>query len=210
MEISQRIGKSKVSKQLVKKVGQNLMPKFRITEEMKPVYASMHNYFHGIESQIPISKGIALVGDYGVGKTTAFKVFHTYLKTYFRFTENLFVISSVEDLIAELNHSDWIEKKLTYNYNRDPRGGIAFNPKNVLINEFGYIYDIKNYGTNVNELVEAWLMKRYDIYQQYGKVVHITTNFGTRGMKDNFHEKLIDRFKEMFHFVPFHGKSLRK
>lgn len=191
-------------------VGKMLIPDFRITEDMKPVYAALHSYFHGNEDEIPLGKGIALGGKYGVGKTTAFRVFHTYLKTVYRFTDRLFIISSVEDLIAELNQHTWINQKLTYNNVEDPRGGVRYNPRHVLINEFGYMYNIKSYGTDVNELIEAWLMKRYDIYQQYGKVVHITTNFDTDAISSNYHAKLVDRFREMFHFVEFPGRSLRR
>lgn len=207
------LGLKQVSADVVFRVGTELLKPsgkvFRITEDMAPVYKSLHDYFHGIEGEIPFTKGICIVGGYGTGKTTAFRVFHKYLTTYYAFTDNLFVPSSVEDLIAELNQSDWINQKLTYNKQTDSKGAEFLNPRHVLINEFGNQYDIKSYGTDVNQLIEAWLMKRYDIFQQHGKVVHVTTNFGTTGLKNAFHAKLIDRFKEMFHFIKLDGESFR-
>jgi DNA replication protein DnaC len=169
----------------------------------------MHDYFHGC-GNLDLDKGLALIGKFGVGKTTAFRVFHEYLKTKYPFNANLFIVSSVEDLINELNENDWVNKKHTNNLKIDARGGIYKDPKHILINEFGFQYGIKSYGTDVNELIEAWLMKRYDIFQQHKKVVHITSNFSKKEIEAKFHAKIVDRFKEMFNFIEFKGESLRK
>lgn len=198
-------------------VGNKEVYKFSLDSNLKKLYAKLFNYFHGIEYKdcctehgLNLNKGIALVGAFGVGKTTAMRVFHSYLKTTMRQNPNLFVISSVEDLINELQDKDWIKNKLAYNTRENSAGGIDFRPRHVLVNEFGYKYDIKKYGTNVNELIEAWLMKRYDIFQEHRKLVHITTNFGTKELKDNFPPKIVDRFREMFNFIELKGSSLRR
>lgn len=191
------------------KTGKELIPGFNIDPFAKQVYAALHNYFHGIEGEIDLNKGIALVGKFGVGKTTAMRVFHNYLKIYFPFHSNLFVFSTLEDLISELKCNDWTNKKLTYNLKETPSGGLYKDPRHVLINEFGHSYNIKSYGSDVNELIEAWIMKRYDIFQEHRKVVHITSNYGKKDLKEMFSEKLVDRFKEMFHFVELKGESKR-
>jgi len=191
-------------------IAKNTIKNFKLTDEMKPVYSKLFDYFHGIPGELDLNKGNAIIGNYGVGKSTAARLFHKYLATVFPFNQNMFIISSVEDLLAELSDKNWIEGKLTYNMMENTRGGFEMKPRHVLINEFGFKYDIKNYGSDVNELIDAWLMKRYDIFQQYGKVIHITTNFGTTELKNSFHPKLVDRFREMFNFIELKGNSLRK
>lgn len=193
------------SEQMLIRIARSLLPDFKVTDQ--DIYRYMFDYFHG---KLDTRKGIALFGNFGAGKTTAFKVFHTYLKTRYPFTSNLFVISSIEDLISELNNQNWIDRVLTNNKKTDPRGGSYNDPKHVLINEFGFRYNIKNYGTDVNELIEAWIMKRYDIFQQFGKVVHITSNFNAKELEEKFHTKIVDRFREMFEVKEFKGESLRK
>jgi DNA replication protein DnaC len=197
-------------KQRVVEVGKRLYKDFEINDNLKPIYSALHCYFHGQQGALDLNKGVALVGEFGLGKTTAFKVFHEYLKTYYPFNPNLFVVSSVEDLMNELNSSEWVNKKLTYNIDQSARGGNFKNPRHVLINEFGYMYAIKNYGTDVNQLIEAWIMKRYDIFQEFRKVTHITSNFSRMEISKNFHPKVVDRFKEMFNIITLEGKSLRK
>ena len=109
-----------------------------------------------------------------------------------------------------MSEKDWINRKLTYNTITAVTGAVKRQPKHVLINEFGYQYDIKHFGTDVNELIEAWLMKRYDIFQDYKKLIHITSNFGIKDLQANFHPKVVDRFREMFNFIELKGKSFRK
>ena len=198
-------------KDLVVFYGKQIVPKFKLIDEFKPIYAELFYYFTGNpKSKYDLNKGIALIGTYGIGKTTVFRIFHEFIKQTWRFCPNLFIVSSVEDLSAELNQKSWLNEKLTYYIHENSVGYNEKKPKHVLINEFGYQYKIKNFGTDVNELIEAWLMKRYDIFQEYKKLTHITSNFGMKDLESNFHPKIIDRFKEMFNFIPLEGKSFRK
>ncbi len=170
----------------------------------------MWNYFHGKKGNLDLNKGIAIAGSFGTGKTSAFRIYHEYLRTVFPFNENMFRISSIEDVIKEVSEKNWTDKVLTYNVDINVKSIEVRKPVHVLVNEFGYQYNIKNYGSDVNELIEAWLMKRYDIFQQYRKLTHVTTNFGTDELKEIFHPKIIDRFKEMFNFIELKGESFRK
>ena len=195
---------------IFRKIAEKMVIDFKVTPELKPVYSLLWTYFHGQKGTFNLSKGIALNGVYGVGKSTAFRLFHEYLKTVFPFNENMFRIISIEDVINEMNDKNWINGVLTMNELENVRGGKERKPIHILVNEFGYQYGIKNYGTDVNEMIDAWLMKRYDIFQQYRKLTHITTNYGTDELKKMFHPKIIDRFREMFNFIEVNGKSLRK
>jgi DNA replication protein DnaC len=194
------------NKEEVVNAGKRVVSNFIINN--RDVYAQLHQYFHG-QGQLDQNKGIALTGTYGVGKSTIFRVFHEYLRTKYPFNSNLFIIISIEDLISELNENDWVNKKYTNNNKEDMRGGKYNDPRHILVNEFGFQYNIKSFGTDVNELIEAWLMKRYDIFQQQKKLVHITTNFSKKELESKFHPKIVDRFKEMFNFIEYNGKSMR-
>ena len=55
-----------------------------------------------------------------------------------------------------------------------------------------------------------FMMKRYDIFQTYKKLTHITMNLDTDDIKDMFSERLVDRFREMFNIISLTGKSFRK
>ena len=170
----------------------------------------LFNYFHGLEGKLDLNKGVALVGVYGVGKSTIFNIWHEYLRKYYPFCPNLFIISSVEDINSDVSKEGYLDRKLVYNIKSNSNGAKFKDPKHLLINEFGHSYNIKSFGTDINELFESFLMKRYDIFQQQNKVTHITTNYGTDDLKKNFSEKLIDRFKEMFNIIELKGESFRK
>lgn len=168
-------------------------------------------YFVGnYESKYDLNKGIALIGIYGVGKSTIFRNFHSFLCQAFPFNANLFRISSIEELIDELQEKGWTERVYCMNQKEAARGGLEFKPIHLLINEFGHKYEAKAYGTDVNELLDMFLMKRYDIFQSYGKVLHITSNHDLESLQKNFHPRILDRFREMFNIVELKGKSFRK
>ena len=180
------------------------------TKEIKTLFISLMYYFHGNESELDLNKGICLVGKYGVGKSTIMNIFHSYLKTHFPFNKNMYVISSIEEIIDDIKKDGYVNRLYCYNMKENVRSVGFREPKHILINEFGHNYKIKSYGTDVKELFEAFMMVRYDIFQKYRKVTHITTNYGTKELEQKFHPKLVDRFKEMFNIIELKGESFRK
>jgi len=180
------------------------------TKEIKAVYNDLMYYFHGAEGNLNLDKGIALVGKFGVGKSTIFNVWHNYLKSYYPFNKNLFVITSIENIIDDIKKDGYINRIYCNNMKQNAIGANFIDPKHILINEFGHNYNIKSFGTDINELFEAFMMVRYDIFQKYKKVTHITTNYGTDELESKFHPKLVDRFKEMFNIIELKGNSFRK
>ncbi len=191
----------------------NPKSKYVFTPDLQNIYAKMLRYFSGVEEEgkgdWPLHKSIALTGHYGVGKTTIFNVFHEYIRTYHKFNGNLFIPCSIEEILSVIKNSDWKDSKYCLNRVENSRGGFEYKPKHILLNEFGAKLDVKIFGSSVNDLMEAFIMFRYEIYQRYKKHTHITTNYGTDQFLKMLDPKLVDRFKEMFKLVELKGDSFR-
>ena len=199
------------SKFLIVEYANNILGRDLILDDNnKDIFKNLLLYFLGEEGEYDLKKGICLTGSYGTGKSSIFRIFHEYLRTNFPFNKNLFRISSIEDIISDSTNDDFLNSVYLFNCKENEVGSKLYNPKNILINEFGHKYDMKVYGTNVNELIDMFLMKRYDIYQQYGRLTHMTTNFDAKQLNGLFHPKIYDRFKEMINIIPLNGKSHRK
>ena len=163
----------------------------------------MFYYFLGIDGKPDLNKAILLTGGHGPGKTTLFRVMRNFINQVKPHNENAFVISSIEEIITYGNGIN--ESPLLMNIKND----IA-SPVHLLVNEFGHKYKIKTYGSEVDDIVESFFMKRYDIFQQHKKVTHITTNLSKEDLLENYGPVLIDRFKEMFNIVELNCESFRK
>jgi hypothetical protein len=183
---------------------------YQFTEHNKPILDNLIYYFLGHAKEYDLNKGIALVGDYGCGKSTIFNIFHEFLRTVFPFNKNLFRICSIEDIIEDSAKSDFMSSPYINNVKVDGSGSHYNKPIHILLNEFGHVYNIKKYGTDVNQLIEMFIMKRYDIFQQNGKLTHITTNYFPKQLENHYHPKVVDRFREMFNIIELKGESLRK
>lgn len=59
----------------------------------------------------------------------------------------------------------------------------------------------KSYGTSLDSVIDEFLYARYEIFQQYGKKYHITSNLGIAEFKKRFGPRLVDRFKT-FNVLP--------
>lgn len=197
------------SEDIIKRLKEIAGQEYQWTKEIIKVHDLLANYFYGRKKELDLDKGIALIGKYGTGKTTIFNIWHEYLRIYHPFCDNLFINTSLEEILDDISQQGYITRK--YVYNLDVlHDKTLLNPRHLLINEFGYKYNIKTYGTDINELFESFMMKRYDIFQQRKKLTHITTNFGTNDLKEIFHPKLVDRFKEMFNIIELKGESFRR
>lgn len=188
---------------------------YTFTDQNKQVWSDLFLYFIGsVDCPLNLNKGIALTGSFGIGKSTIFRILHDWMDEKFGFKNpNTFRISSTEEVVNVLQKKDWMSDVLVHNvYDGSYGFGSIGTPKpiNILINEFAYQYDVKHYGTNIKEYIEMFIMKRYDIFQQYGKLTHVTMNFDPKKLDTYFSPRIVDRFAEMFNFIEITGKSFRK
>ncbi len=199
-----------------KMIGLIAGPCYVFTGELKELWNILFLYFIGSEEVekygYSLDKSIALTGLYGVGKSTIFKIIHRWLEWIMIRNANSFRISSTEEVINIFQSKDWLNDVLILNKTENSYGGGVGIPKpiHILVNEFAYQYDVKHYGTDVKEYIEMFIMKRYDIFQDYGKLTHVTMNFNVEDLDRNFSPRIIDRFRGMFNIIELKGKSWRK
>jgi len=199
-----------------------------MTPEHEYLIKGMIYYFNGMEEKAKeygfhISKGIGITGAWGVGKTTLFGAFHEYLAKLCQidYNPNTYRITSLDEIADMLTRVD-IKRDFSnlflLNSIETGDGTIKHKPIHICINELGVRYDIKNYGSDINEMIDIFLAHRYDIFIKYGKVTHMTTNYGAKDLEKIFSKgndrnqdvKLPDRFKEMWNMRNLKGESFRK
>jgi DNA replication protein DnaC len=174
---------------------------FKATEQMRQNLNDLCTYFLGLDGNLSLNKGVYLVGDYGVGKSTLMKIFRQWLADWWPFSGNGFMITSVEEIIEHYKKENNLDK-FTANTNEDKWP----DPRHLLINEFGKELKDKIYGTEANHVMDNVMMLRYDLFQNSGKLTHITSN----SMPHSDNKALMDRYVEMFNIVKMGGNSFRK
>jgi DNA replication protein DnaC len=185
------------------------------TKENREMLNQLFFYFLGSADQckkrgVSLKKGYAILGKYGCGKTKLFKIMHDFLSLNLKTHCNNFKMVSLEDVIKASSKEDFLDSPYVYNISENEHGVPVRKPIHLLVNEFGSKYNVKLYGTDVNELLEMFWMKRYEIYTDHHKFTHLTANTDLSDIIANNPEKVVDRFKEMFQFKVLKGGSFRK
>lgn len=157
-----------------------------------------------------LHKNILLIGEPGTGKTMIMQIFADYLRA--TNNENAYRNISMTQLMNYHKVYGHIDK---YTYNelggakaQDAYDGVS--PFGVCLNDLGLATEKqKSFGTLLTQITDEFLFARYEIYQQYGKRYHITSNLTVKELKERFESRLIDRFKS-FNVIELHGGSRRK
>jgi hypothetical protein len=172
-------------------------PAYEITSDIDHLMKGMIYYLNGNtdkakEYNMDTRKGIALIGIPGVGKTTFMKIMGRYS---FALRINQFSNISIEKIIDRAMQGIIMDE--------------LKKPAHLCIHQFGKKYNIKGFGTDVNDLIMLIMSLRYELFQDKNIVTHITTNFGTKQFQSMFEDDFIDRMKEMFNMLSFPGQSFR-
>lgn len=183
---------------------------YEYNEHNSPVFKLLFDYLRGIPCDVDQSKMIALNGSAGTGKSTIMAVFNKFLNIAYPAPNNSFAITSTEEIVR-FDQKELQDSKLLFNLTFNEHGVKKRNPRNILINEFGRLYEGSNFGTQYLDVMRMFMKVRYDIFQEYGCKTHITTNYRLEQLDEIFNDSILsDRFREMFHFVELKGKSFRK
>ena len=154
-----------------------------------------------------LHKNIMLQGGVGVGKTMLMQVFSEYLMRIRspRFFYNLSVTQMVNCYTLH-NNLD------RFTFNEEEKRGFQCTPVNICLNDIG-IQDKTFFGMDTGLLTDEFLHARNEIWTQYGKCAHLTTNLDDKALRKRFERndgfgRLIDRFKT-YNIIPMGGVSRR-
>ncbi len=154
-----------------------------------------------------LHKSILIQGGVGVGKTLLMQIFSEYLQRTNnpRFFWNLSVTQMVNYYTIH-NNLD------RFTYNEEECRGFKCNPQNVCLNDIG-IQDRTFFGMDTGLLTDEFLHARNEIWTQYGKFAHLTTNLDNKELQKRFKRndgfgRLVDRFKT-YNVIPLMGQSRR-
>lgn len=188
---------------------------FVIDDNNRSVIRFLLYYFNGCplaEEVFPgrgykLHKNIMLQGGVGVGKTMLMQVFSEYLMRIRspRFFYNLSVTQMVNYYTLH-NNLD------RFTFNEEENKGFQCTPVNICLNDIG-IQDKTFFGMDTGLLTDEFLHARNEIWTQYGKCAHLTTNLDDKALRKRFERndgfgRLIDRFKT-YNIIPMGGVSRR-
>lgn len=188
---------------------------FVIDDNNRSVIRFLLYYFNGCplaEEVFPgrgykLHKNIMLQGGVGVGKTMLMQVFSEYLMRIRspRFFYNLSVTQMVNYYTLH-NNLD------RFTFNEEENRGFQCTPVNICLNDIG-IQDKTFFGMDTGLLTDEFLHARNEIWTQYGKCAHLTTNLDDKALRKRFERndgfgRLVDRFKT-YNIIPIAGVSRR-
>lgn len=154
-----------------------------------------------------LHKNVMLQGGVGVGKTLLMQIFSEYLMRIRspRFFYNLSVTQMVNYYTLH-NNLD------RFTFNEEENRGFQCTPVNICLNDIG-IQDKPFFGMDTGLLTDEFLHARNEIWTQYGKCAHLTTNLDDKALRKRFERndgfgRLVDRFKT-YNIIPIAGVSRR-
>lgn len=188
---------------------------FVIDDNNRDIIRFLLYYFNGCslaEEVFPgrgykLHKNVMLQGGVGVGKTLLMQVFSEYLIRIRspRFFYNLSVTQMVNYYTLH-NNLD------RFTFNEEENRGFQCTPVNICLNDIG-IQDKTFFGMDTGLLTDEFLHARNEIWTQYGKCAHLTTNLDDKSLRKRFERndgfgRLVDRFKT-YNIIPMGGVSRR-
>ena len=188
---------------------------FVIDENNRDIIRFLLYYFNGCplaEEVFPgrgykLHKNVMLQGGVGVGKTLLMQIFSEYLMRICspRFFHNLSVTQMVNYYTLH-NNLD------RFTFNEEENKGFQCTPANICLNDIG-IQDKTFFGMDTGLLTDEFLHARNEIWTQYGKCAHLTTNLDDKALRKRFERndgfgRLVDRFKT-YNIIPMGGISRR-
>lgn len=178
---------------------------FEVDENNKEVLKQMLLYFTGNkEFNGSLNKGLMLVGGVGTGKSLLFKVFKDYTMNVIK--KNSFQMHSAIDIIDNVNTSG-VDYLKPYSHNFEGRHAY---PIRCYIDDVASTNEtVKHYGTDIN-VIEQLLSLRYNVFERYGTLTHISSNKYPSQLSDQYDKRIIDRMIEMFNVIELTGNSRRK
>ena len=167
----------------------------------KPEFETMHPR-EGL--RYDLDKGIAFIGDVGVGKT--------FLMEAISLVFGGMKCTEARWLVRELQQEgiNVVDRYGRYSFQSKGQGYDYSQPISLFIDDLGLEdKEVKIYGNQVRTVTDI-LLDRYKWSVNYKMKTHIASNLDVDTLGEVYGYRLKDRFKEMFNVVPWTGKSRRK
>jgi hypothetical protein len=192
------------------KASKNQMGKsFSVDNDNRAQVKLVCQYFAGVETpEINPSKGLALLGNVGVGKTYLMAFFfQNQLQSYTMANCRKIEGQWVEEAAAKDKPAQGVISR----YSAPIQGATNSNPfahvhLGVCFDDLGTeTSPSKAYGEEKNVLAEI-LMNRYESGMPYN-MTHVTTNLSAHDIGIKYGNRIRDRFREMFNVINFPNEA---
>jgi len=189
-------------------IAKNQFNRFILDDENKKTINLLFHYFTGneekcFENDIDLSKGLLIVGGTGTGKSLLFKIFKLYTGEVLRKNSYQFYNSSEIVENVNINGVKYLEK---FNYNFD---GKKANPITCYIDDICSKNEkIKHFGSEIS-VIESLINIRYNIFLQFRKLTHFTSNIYPSEISKYYDLRIISRLTEMCNVIELNGIDRR-
>ncbi len=209
-----------INSRLIKQLALQNESRFKFTENNKPIYKLLLQYFtgnpefekqsmSGSEMSGSLNKGLLLIGSVGSGKTFAMStVFKIYTSQYLR--SNSYQIYKYGNMKHDYGLNG-MEALSEFGKIESSTGGIQRNDtKVVLVDDFLSNGTTVSYYGNKIEFADELIDSRYEAFKQSRKLTHFTTNVYANKMKEVLDERSISRLLEMCNIIEFADNDWRR
>lgn len=186
------------------------LPEFIRNDDNKKVLNALTMYFtdnpafESLNEGWKLSKGIMLMGNVGVGKTTLMRLFANNKKRCFS-TVNC-------DDISKLYQKEGAEAIEPYYDTPITNGDYRFFYQKYIgfcFDDFGSEGSKKNFGNELNVMADI-ILKRYDHKYEFSfDCTHLTTNLDGDQIEAFYGTRVRSRCREMFNVIELTGKDFR-
>lgn len=179
-------------------------PRYHIHDIDRPVILKLISYFlHDIpvatSEGIDLNKGILLSGPVGCGKRAIMTIMQAWPDHPFKHA--IVHCRNLAQLFSEQGYS------LIDDYSRRSFHPYSTYPKAYCFADLGHEpSQVTWYGNTCNVMAEI-LLSRYDQFVNCRMITHLTTNFTSGDIEQEYGSRLSNRIKQMFNLVAFHPKS---
>lgn len=183
--------------------------KFEISTAIQPIYLQLLHYFMGDKSgTLDISKGIAIGGGVGRGKTVLMQIFSTNPLQSF----DVIPCQDIANLYADKEKGGARIIHRLGGEIQNPAYHECFGQKHlgICMDDLGTENNRKHFGNESNVIADI-IFKRYSNKIPFNQT-HFTTNLNADEIEQFYGERVRSRMREMFNIIniPVTAKDLRK
>lgn len=188
-------------------------PQWQVRADQREVINDIFRWCLRLDGNLDPNKGLWLYGNIGTGKSTMLRIIRAFcrgVRTYYSEKYQLqmpytFRIANAIDVCSSFS-----------------KGGYAgidefINGQCQAFDELGSESIPTGYYGTAENVFQYIFQRRYDVFQMKDLITHVSTNIspqdpytGQNQIIDRYGERIWDRCREMFNFVPYMGATWRK